>query len=366
MPWLKKDQFLHSEESGRHYRVATTLLHQGGFGEVYRGHELEEHEDDGRAVAIKVTDHALSWHGEAFFGRLLKGRGHVVPLLDAFVVPGKPHGPTPLKYVLVMPWLDDGTVDDLLHAGRAWPEAAVVEGVRGLLEVLSLLHPRGICHGDITPRNVFVDDGHLLLGDLGIAGLSLVDGEVELIGATPEPYQPPDLEWGIWSPAADVYQVGLLALSLLSGEDQAAWDVNGKTLKSVDASDGVKGWIREACSPASTRFVDARDALAVLNQAPVKPARAPRSLKGHRVVLTGTLSVKRTDARRLLEAAGATYQGKVTSTTTVIVTGEPNPLQIGERHGTKLYDAIRRIRLGQRISIISPDQFQRLVAWVAK
>jgi NAD-dependent DNA ligase len=116
--------------------------------------------------------------------------------------------------------------------------------------------------------------------------------------------------------------------------------VSGKTLRSLDASDHPKGWIREACSPASRRFVDALDALVVLDPAPVKPAPAPRKLKDHRVVLTGKLPMARPEARRLLKDAGAFYQNKVTGTTTVVVAGQPNPLQIGERHGTKLYDAV--------------------------
>jgi serine/threonine protein kinase len=268
MAWLKSGQRLRSDESGRYYRVVSNRVYEGGFGEVYRGHELDDHEDDGPMVAIKVTDNAQSWHGEAFFGRLLQGKRHVVPLLDAFVVPGNPSGPTPIKYVLVMPWLEDGTVNDLVEGGDSWPDTAVLEGIRDLLSVLSLLHGRGICHGDITPRNVFVRGGELLLGDLGIAGLTLDDGEVQLIGETPEPYQPQDRRWGGWSPAADVYQVGLLALTLLSGECQAWWDVSGKTLKALPACDHLKGWIREACSPARRRFIDARDALVALESPP--------------------------------------------------------------------------------------------------
>ena len=51
----------------------------------------------------------------------------------------------------------------------------------------------------------------------------------------------------------------------------------------------------------------------------------------------------------------------MTGTTTVVVAGQPNPLQIGKKHGTKLYDALRRIRLGQKIAIIDAARFQRLV-----
>ena len=36
-------------------------------------------------------------------------------------------------------------------------------------------------------------------------------------------------------------------------------------------------------------------------------------------------------------------------------------LQIGQQHGTKLYDVHRRLRRGQRISIIDEQRFKRLV-----
>ena len=86
MTWLKKGQRLRSDESGRYYRVASHRLHEGGFGEVYQGQRLDDHEDDEWPVAIKVSDQSLSWHGEVFFGRLLSDPAHyvpVVPLRDA-------------------------------------------------------------------------------------------------------------------------------------------------------------------------------------------------------------------------------------------------------------------------------------------
>jgi hypothetical protein len=65
-------------------------------------------------------------------------------------------------------------------------------------------------------------------------------------------------------------------------------------------------------------------------------------------------------------AAGAIVQGRVNGATSVIVAGQPNPLQIGQQHGTKLYDAHRRIRRGQRISIINEDRFSRLIVSVGR
>ncbi|MGH9005158.1 MAG: protein kinase domain-containing protein, partial [Acidimicrobiia bacterium] len=281
---------------------------------------------------------------------------------DAFpVVDGSGAGRV-VKYLLVFDWLEEGTVDDALVQFDDWPEDEVVAQVGHLLRVLQLLHRAGICHGDITPRNVFIRNGQLLLGDLGIAKQSLHAGLIPMSGAAPDAFVPPDRPEYLWSPSDDVYQVGLLALSLLAGQVATTWDMSGKTLKHLGVSDAVKGWIRDACGPAEDRFRDAHEALGFLTGEPIRPARAPRSLKGQCVVFTGILDLRRDDARALARAAGASVQGKVNGATTLIVAGEPNPLQIGQQHGTKLFDAHRRIRRGQPIAIIDGKRFSKLAA----
>jgi serine/threonine protein kinase len=225
---------------------------------------------------------------------------------------------------------------------------------------LRLLHRRGICHGDITPRNVFLRKGELVLGDLGIAKQGLHDGPIYLGAGTPAVFAPPDADGSSWTPADDVYQLALIALSALAGEIVVTYEVCGRLLKSLEASDATKGWIRDALAARGDRFVDASEALAALREEPIKPARPPRSLRGHHVVFTGKLSSTRAVAQRQAKAAGAIVQGRVNGATSVIVAGQPNPLQIGQQYGTKLYDAHRRIRRGQRISIIDEDRFSRL------
>ena len=78
------------------------------------------------------------------------------------------------------------------------------------------------------------------------------------------------------------------------------------------------------------------------------------------MVFTGKLSTTRPVAQARAKAAGAVVQSRVSGPTSVIVAGQPNPLQIGQTHGTKLYDAHRRIRRGQHISIIDEARFNRL------
>lgn len=362
MPWLTKGRTLVSDVTRQKYKVVSAKVGEGGFGEVYRGEHLDNHLDRCCDVAIKVSDNAISWHGEAYFGRLLGDEPKVVGLKDAFpLIDGS--GPARMaKYVLVLEWIEDGTVSDALEASaKPWTENAIRKQLVGLLKVLSLLHRRGICHGDITPRNVFLRKRQLLLGDFGITKQSLKSKQFGLDGGTPDRYAPPDY-WDFWGPSSDVYQVGLLALSLISGRDVASWEVSGRAIKQVPATDSFKGWLRDALSLGSDRFRDADEALHALRAEPIKPAPAPRTLRGQHVIFTGKLDLPRSAASAKAKRAGAIVQNRVNSQTSVVVAGQPNAVQIGQKAGTKLFDAHRRMRRGQRISIIDGKRFEKLIS----
>jgi serine/threonine protein kinase len=362
VPLLKKGAVLGSDVSGECYQVTSGRIAEGGFGEVYRGALLDGRRDPVHDVAIKVLTNPLSWHGEAYFGRLLEDHDRVVRLLDAFQIASGGGAARLTKYLLVFEWMEDGTVWDFLGAGNGpVPESGVVHQTGQILELLQLLHRRGICHGDITPRNVFIRNGELVLGDLGIAKQSLEDGPISLGASTPAVFAPPDSGGWSWTPSDDVYQLALIALSALAGEVVVTYEVCGRLLKSLEASDATKGWIRDALAARGERFVDAGEALAALREEPIKPAPPPRSLRGQHVVFTGKLSTTRAVAQQKAKGAGALVQSRVNGATSLIVAGQPNPLQIGQEHGTKLYDAHRRIRRGQRISIIDEQRFERLV-----
>lgn len=179
MPLLKKGSVIASDASGTCYRVTSARMAEGGFGEIYRGVELDDRRDPVRDVAINVLTNPLSWHGEAYFGRLLESHDRVVELFDAFQLVSESGAARLTRYLLVFEWMEDGTFWDLLSAGKGPVSAEAVAHQTGeILELLQLLHRRGICHGDITPRNVYLRDGELVLGDLGIAKQALADGPI--------------------------------------------------------------------------------------------------------------------------------------------------------------------------------------------
>src|SRR2546427_8278094 len=107
MAWLKKGRTLVSNVTRSCYKVTSDKIAQGGFGEVYRGVQLDDHRDRLREVAIKVSLDPFTWHGEAYFGRLLARQPHVVRLHDAFPLMDGSGQAKQVKYVLVFDWMND-------------------------------------------------------------------------------------------------------------------------------------------------------------------------------------------------------------------------------------------------------------------
>jgi serine/threonine protein kinase len=367
MALLKRGQALTSDVSGQSYRLTSGMVGEGGFAEIYKAELL----DSARlGVCIKATTNALAWHGEAYFGRLLAGEPAVRELLDAFpFVVGR--GPRRrVRYLLALEWMPEGTtVYDLLSGPRMhWPETRVLREMRRLLKVLALLHARGICHGDITPRNVFVRNNRLVLGDLGIVTQSLRTRSVFMGGEAPAVYTPPWPEvkpaagGARWTASADVYQVALLALSLLSGCHMESWEMRGRLLKDAPVSDDIKAWFMVAFGLCNSRYGGAGDALRYFQAEPARNPRAPSTLRGANVVFTGFLGdMTQAAAAGRARRAGATVQSEVNNQTTIVVKGRSNPTFITSKWGTKLIDARHRIVDGQHISIIAVAHFERLL-----
>ena len=158
MSRMRVGETLHND-TGTPY-VVTGLLGEGGFGETYVGHQLSRSGRRMRPVAIKVCKSLDDWHGEAYFGRLLKGDPRVVELLDAFVTATGRGQRQRRRHVLVFEYMADGTVWDAIEAeGLQWREGKVRAEIRALLKVLRRMHGVWIIHRDIKPDNVYLRDG---------------------------------------------------------------------------------------------------------------------------------------------------------------------------------------------------------------
>ncbi len=350
-------------DDGTSYRVGR-LLSEGGFGTTYEGHRLSANGAGPQKVCLKVCSERQDWHGEAFFGELLARDKRVVRLQDAFVsVTGTGSGQR-RKYVLVFEFMDGGTVWDAVEAGRAgWPEARVRRELKALLRVLTRLHNAGVTHRDLKPNNVYLRGGRLALGDFGISRMALDPRDSRGHGHVPD-FSPPEVvEAGRWASADDVYQVGLLAATLLSGEVWWSEVVSGRAIADLPGSGPLKTWIWHATGARAKRYWDAaeaRDALDGLADVSVRPGRPPRSLRRRNVAFAGRVpGATREEAARAARRAGARVQDAPSDSTTLLVVGEPRR-GAGLPEGTTLFAVRERIRLGQPIALIGPADFRRL------
>ncbi|WP_426750278.1 protein kinase domain-containing protein [Myxococcus sp. Y35] len=125
------------------------------------------------------------------------------------------HGP-----FLVCEWVRGEDLRAL--AGRLSPVPAEAVMVLGweLARALAAAHARGIVHRDVKPDNVLVaEGGPLKLADFGLAALEDQERLTSTGAVTGSlPYMAPErIDTGAYSPASDVYAVGVILFELCSG-----------------------------------------------------------------------------------------------------------------------------------------------------
>ena len=216
--------------------VLETPLGSGGMGAVY----LARQERPKRMVAVKVlaqqlTDDPQAWR--VFLARFRREADATAALDSANIVPIYEFGEQEGIAYLVMPYLSDGSLAQLLDRDGPMPLTRVVRYVEQIAAALDLAHRQGIVHRDVKPSNLLLHpDGRLMLGDFGIA--RPVDGP-ELIAAgiggageggdprltqagatmgTPEYMAPEQARGQQVDAAADTYALGVVAYEMLAGD----------------------------------------------------------------------------------------------------------------------------------------------------
>jgi len=347
--------------SGRAYRIGMPLG-AGGFGAVYRVSQVAGPRIP-TACVLKVALQPAAWQREAYFGELLKGEPAVVRMYESFAwiprVDAKP------LYCLISELMDGGDVQHYLRTQpQPWKESKARYEVIRVLRAVRLLHQGGAVHRDLTPRNVFVTaQGRLKIGDFGIALHGLAQSGVAADVFNPG-FAPPALLAGgakHWSPADDVFHLGMLFAMLLSG--RASSRLTRKQVKSLPCSSAAKAIIQRSIGERRKRFCDADELLAAFEHKIATPRtlRVP-SLRGKTVVFTGGMAIKRAKARLLVKRNGGTCQDRVSQTTDVVVVGDQiSPSWIAEQKGNKLLDVDREWARGHAIAVLSEARFLKLV-----
>jgi serine/threonine protein kinase len=356
VPLLRRGQVLTSGDGSRWYAVGFPLG-EGGFAQAFSGWQLDRSGRRRRRVCIKVTPDATSWHGESYFGQLLLNDPRVVGLLDSF--PHLSRAGTEVRYILVFELERETVLAWFGRGGTSWTESGARRELMGLLGVLRKLHGMGATHRDITPDNVYVANRRRLkLGDFGIAKHGLGGAPIHATAFAMEFVSPSLRSWqrNRWYPSDDLYQLGLLAVTLLRGEVTSR--VTAREIKRLSLHPDLEHVLIRATGPRRNRFDDATEMLTAIRE-PWAEIPVPRSLAGRRVAFTGGLPVPRHEAQARLAQVGGAFQNDVNGRTQVLVVGTPSP-NLRSRRGRKISDASRRIENGQAIAIIGWDDFIRL------
>ncbi len=196
------------------------LIGTGGMAEVYRAHQLHAF---GREVAVKVIKHSIA-EQPLFYERFLReaqatarlSHPHILPLIELGAVGRKRQ-----LFFLVMPYIPDGTLRDLLaRMGGPLPVEVIAPLFIQLCEAVQYAHDQGLVHRDIKPSNILLQrEQYVLLGDFGIA-LDVEDMRLTNTGVglgTPE-YTSPEQAQGIVDKRGDIYSMGIVLFELLTGQ----------------------------------------------------------------------------------------------------------------------------------------------------
>ena len=188
----------------------------GSMGEVWRAHD----ERLGRDVALKLLDLSAApdpsvaerFRREAIATAQLN-HPNVVSVFDA--------GTDGNRAYLVMTLLPGKTIAELVRTGGPMPLDRALGLVTQVTSALREAHRHGLVHRDIKPANVIVFRDHATVVDFGIAQLSGLDATLTathaVIGSAA--YMSPEHATGLRAgPASDLYGVGCLLMTMLTGQ----------------------------------------------------------------------------------------------------------------------------------------------------
>jgi|GEM_PF-1804108 serine/threonine protein kinase len=205
------------------YRIER-LVAQGGMGRVYAAHHLPLDQ----RVALKemalanTADLQAAKTAQQLFlqeGRMLcrLRHPHLPIVFDAFSENN--------RLFLAMEFIEGETLAAIRARRGPIPEQEVRSWLEQLCDVLEYLHGQQppIIFRDLKPANVMLQpDGIIKLIDFGIARLFKAEQTHDTTQLGTEGYSPPEqYGWGQTDARSDIYALGKLAWSLLTGQDPA-------------------------------------------------------------------------------------------------------------------------------------------------
>jgi hypothetical protein len=182
-------------------------IHRGGFGEVY--YALT---DAGKEVALKLLRQHFDVELRGVSQCLNLKHANLVTIFDIRRDADGDHW-------VIMEYVAGKSLSQVLDG---YPDGMPLDDVRkwmaGLVEGLSFLHDRGIVHRDLKPGNVFIENGVVKIGDVGLSKFiseSHRSAQTQSVGTVY--YMAPEVAHGRYGREVDVYSLGIVLYELLTG-----------------------------------------------------------------------------------------------------------------------------------------------------
>lgn len=191
-------------------------LGEGGMASVFKAYQLGKLN---RYVAIKILPKQLAQDSE-FMGRFNREANVLAKLQHPRILPVFDYGEADGYTYIVMPFLESGTLADLIH-NKPLPLPQVRNFIVQIAEALDYAHAQGIVHRDIKPSNVLVDErGNCLLSDFGISkileGTQQFTSSGSIIG-TPAYMSPEQGRGDTLDGRSDIYSLGIILYEMVTG-----------------------------------------------------------------------------------------------------------------------------------------------------
>jgi CheY-like chemotaxis protein len=212
------------------YRIRA-LLGKGGMGVVYRA---EREDRPGVEVALKVgIESALGHDTERFLRELdlLGTLNHpgLARLLDVGAAEGR------IYYAMEL--IPGRTLDEAIGDGPIPPTRVAAIG-RDIAHVLAYVHERHVVHRDMKPANIIASPGQpARLIDFGLARRPhdpVLTDQSEIVG-TAHYLAPELLEDGAFSPASDMFALGVTLYEALLGRHPITDEIGGNVAYQINA-----------------------------------------------------------------------------------------------------------------------------------
>ena len=248
-------------------------LGTGGMATVYLANDRES----GRDLAVKVFGPRLSEQPLALarFARALRAmrtlnHPHVMRIFDGEAKDGG-------VCWLCAPYLDGGTLKELLEHTGTLSLSMVLPIFCALLQGISHAHARGVLHGELKPQNMLLSsNGDVQIADLGLAQLYRDDplSSSGVFLELPGYLAPEQARGDEGDEKSDLFALGVIAVQMLTGLRSWAGDSSGATFDTfatgalpplLHLPAPVAAVIKRLCAPdPRTRFQSAAEAHALL------------------------------------------------------------------------------------------------------